>query len=248
VEEISKFKFKWNEEEKILLADKDKSSMPQPRYIIDLNKQIVVVQMPNQNEYVMEEIDSVFNESKKLEPTGETKEIKGYKCTRYLAKEDMTIKGAVGKPSFHTEYSLWVTDDIAWNQKANAFIFALLQGGYPVTANFRGTLVEFDITTSVKENINSTVIVLDTEKLNKEWPEIHWPWLEPDGVAWIEGEVPSVDYAPGRGYAGSGHAHYRIGDGSLKKQNTRTKALLQRITGQEEPKTKRWIYGNSFWN
>jgi hypothetical protein len=246
-EETSTFNFNWNEHAHLLIADKQKNYVQMPRHIIDPTNKFIVVEVSDQNEYILEETDSFFKDKQEFKATGETQQIAGFKCFKYEFKKDNTIKGAVGSPTFHSDYCFWVTDELAWNSDLNAYLYALIQDGHPLLANPKGVIVKFEFTTSMKDNINSTVILLDTEKLNTEPKNVTWPWEEPNGVAWIEGEAPSLYYLPPAGYDGSPHAHFRRGDGSLKQQNIRLKALLQKVTRQPEPRTKKWMFENWFW-
>ncbi|HRG89099.1 MAG TPA: hypothetical protein PLW44_08785 [Chitinophagales bacterium] len=247
VKDYGELNFNWNADSKLLVADKTKNGEQKPRIILDLNKRIIVVQMPAKQEYVLEETDSLFQYHDKLVRTESTQTIGGYNCTEYVYKKDNAIGNAVGRPVFHLEYRVWVTEDLVWDDNANSYLYGLLKGVQPTTADIKGVVMKFVWSRTINGQGEETVYKLDTAMLNRNPEEITWPWETNEGIAWLEGEVPSYYSSPGLGYDGSYHAHYRKGDRSMKKYNERLLALLKRVTGQTDPKTKKWIFEDLFW-
>lgn len=252
VKELWHYNFNWNPETQIFVAGKTKNESDKvyPRYTIDGKRKILVVQMAKSNEYLLEEMDSFFVKGRlKLEPIAETKTIKGFKCHGYSFKNDVTLK-VVGarSPVINEEYSIWVTDELTWNDAFNPYVMALLRTQSAEGAEFKGVIVEFDYKMSYGQSTWNNIIDLDISKLDQKPEPITWPWEMNDGVAWLE--IPVVNSGnttilhPGWTTDGGNGGVYRIGDGSVQIMNTRLKLLLREITGQEKPKTKMVSFQN----
>lgn len=252
------FNFNYNPGEKIFVAEKtnDKGKV-YPRHIIDYSKGIIVVQMEKRNEYLLEENDS-FWVSKKLsiEPVAETKEIKGYKCHGYKFRTEMKLNagGPMANAPIIEDYTLWVTDDLQFNDESNQAIIALLQNQSAKGGNFKGVLVQADHKLDFAGRIFENTIALDVTKLDQKSEKITWPWEDNDAVAWIE--MPQLNKGTTiilrEGWTVNGTLQsftggvFRKGDGSVEAMNKRLKALLVKITGQEKPKTKIEYFQNIF--
>jgi hypothetical protein len=248
------FNFNWNQATQMFVADKvNEKGKVYPRHIIDYTKKIIVVEMEKRNEYVLEENDSFWASKKvKLEPVDETKEIKGYKCHGYKfsAEIKLYMNGPLANAAMQEEYTLWVTDELQFNNESNHAIVALLRNQSVQGADFKGVLVQMDYKLNAAGRVYETVIALDADKLDQKPETIKWPWESSDGVAWIE--QPQVTGGttlllhPGWKTDGNNGGVYRKGDGSVQAMNTRLKDLLVRITGQEKPKTKIQYFQNIF--
>lgn len=161
----------------------------------------------------------------------------------------MKLGGGMGPaPTINEEYSLWVTDELQFNDALNPYILALMRTQSAQGANFKGVLVEFDYKMIYGDKTWDNIIDLDITKLDQKPETITWPWETKDGVAWLE--TPTVNGSfilyPGWKTDGGNRGVFRKGDGSTEIMNTRLKALLKEITGQEKPKTKLQFFQNIF--
>ncbi|MES2621740.1 MAG: hypothetical protein V4615_12895 [Bacteroidota bacterium] len=258
VKEKYQFNFNWNPETQIFVKDKKESGDSKrifPRYIIDNKRRIIVVQRDKRNEYVLEELDSFFLPQKlKLEPAVETKTINGFKCHSYTTTATVTM----GSAKVQEEYTLWVTDELKFNDDLNSTVFAFFRPqsvSHQGTNDFKGVLVQLDYKTTYGKSTWTNIIALDPSKFDEKAEPIQWPWEMKDGVAWLEilATVPgTIMIIPGweSQSAGGGNTRinnagvYRTGDGSIASMNKRLKALLVEITGQEKPKTKPQFFMN----
>jgi hypothetical protein len=247
------FNFHWNPETQVFAADKKNvKGKAYPRHIVDLKKRTIVVQMEKRNEYVLEEYDSFFLPPKlKLEPIEETKEINGLKCHGYTLNNDVKLTGGLMANAIKEEYSLWVTDELQFNEELNPVILALLRTQSAQGAKFKGVLVRLDYKMSYGDKTWDNIIDLDVNKLDQKPEEpVTWPWEMKDGVAWLE--MPQLLHGttiilyPGWKTDGGQGGVYRKGDGSVQIMNTRLKLLLKEITGQEKPKTRIEYFQNIF--
>jgi len=249
------FNFNWNPETGIFVADKmNTKGKIYPRHIIDQKRRIIVVQMEKRNEYVLEENDSFWVSKKvKLEPAEEApKDIKGFKCKGYTFSSAIKLTG--GGPfaggAITEDFTLWVTDDLKFNDESNPPILALLRTQSAEGADFKGVLVQLDYKMSFAGRVFNNEISLDVTKLDQKPETIKWPWESGDGVAWLE--LPQMNGGttlilhPGWKTDGGIGGVYRKGDGSIAIMNKRLKALLVEITGQQNPKTKLQFFQNIF--
>lgn len=243
------FNFNYDPAKQIFVADKvNEKGKTYPRHIIDYNKKVTVVQMEKRNEYLLEESDSFWvNNQVKLKPVAETKELKGFKCHGYTFSSELKINagGPLGNASILEDYTLWVTDDLQFNEESNNVILALLRTQSVRGADFKGVLVQMDCKMTFAGKVFEHTISLDDSKFEQKPEAVKWPWESSDAVAWIEQPqlTSSTTVFLGEGWKRSGvnGGVYREGDGSVEKMNKRLKALLVKITGQENPKTK-WVY------
>ena len=257
VNEKFQFNFNWNPETQIFATNKNnvKGKIYQ-RHVVDLKRRIIVVQMETRNDYVLEEYDSFFLKPiVDLEPIEEIKEINGLKCRGYTFTNDLKITDKYGKNLMRNplkeEYSLWVTNELEFNDELNPVIVALLRKQSAQGAKFNGVLVRLGYKISYGDKTWNNLIDLDTKALDNKLEEpVTWPWLMPDATAWLE--MPNVNSGttllihPGwKTDEGKGGV-YRIGDGSAHIMNLRLKALLFEITGQEKPKTTHQYFQNIF--
>ncbi len=259
------FNFNWNPETQILVEEKTRNTKDKPYnypiHIIDQKRRTIVVEMEKRNEYVLEELDSFFYNNTELKPTGETKNIKGFNCKSYTTSEEIKFPFGI---ILRSDYTIWITEDLQFNEALNPGILALLKMQSGVGANFKGVIVEVDLkmSKSGKPYDYDIVTELDPTKFEQKSEPVIWPWATKDGVAWVNvaGNTSAYIIQPGWGaqttdgrdlYAGSNMANlnvvlYRKNDTTPKIMDERLKALRVEITGQEKPKTKPQSFQNVF--
>jgi hypothetical protein len=252
------FNFSWDPATQIYIGEKTKTddkNKPKayPRHIIDLQRRIIVVQMEKRNEYLLEELDSFFYpKNLKLSPLEEEpRDINGFKCKGYSLQLEVGIKTPVGPfAGIQETYTVWITEDLKFNNELNPALFSLLKTQSAQGADFTGVIVQFDYKMAYGDRTWNNVIALDVTKLDQKPETLKWPWESSDGVAWLEltqlNDGTSIVLYPGWKKNGAIGGVYREGDVSVTLMNKRLKMLLTEITGQQNPKTKLQYFQNIF--
>ncbi len=251
VEKTHEYNFNLDATGNVLVMDKIKEDKVFPQQIVDKDRKISVVVMANRKDYILEELDSAITLTLKLEPTTETKIIGGFNCKNYKATSSVSFTGGIYVPTVNYEFSLWVTNDVVWNEAFNPFIFAALKTEHSATsADFKGLLVELDTKVIMGEKTWTTTTILDATKLNAPPATVSWPWNTADNVAWLQlyiGSSGTILIPQGYMEGKTRGTICRVGDGSSKDQFNRMKALLVKTTGTDNPKFKQQIITDCYW-
>jgi len=232
------YDYNFSVDSNILIMDRTMSTYIRVylRQIIDKDKGLMVAIKNEAGDYVVEELDSLYYRAKNnLKPSGETKVINGYNCTKYTkSMKDFRAD---------YEYSVWVTTDIKMDDSFNPYMIAAFLKTH-LLFPFEGVIVK------VEANITQTLqgkrewtseIVLDTSQLHVKPEKVIWPWKAANpgfGLLQIFDVVPSDDRAS---------IKFRDGDGTSRKQFLRMSTLLMEVTGQEKPKSKQDHVTQIFW-